>query len=51
MKGNPEAENESDPGFRKPVFQFSYNYGKKTKDGKYAVPDGVSEMEATSCSF
>ena len=51
LQGNPEAEDRFDPGFKHPVFQLSYNQGKKTNDRKYEVPDRTYARDSRSCNF
>ena len=50
LEGNPLSDR-VDPGFEHSIFQFSYNDGERTEDGKFLVPDGVSHRRVSSCSF
>ena len=52
FKGNPEATKGQDPGLKSlGIFQFTYNQGLTTADGRYSIPDDTTVNDAQSCSF
>ena len=52
FKGNPETTKGLDPGIKSlGIFQFTYNQGLTTADGRYSIPDGTTVNDAQSCSF
>ena len=52
FRGNPEDTKGLDPGFLgHGIFQFSYNQGRTTADGRYSIPDHTMVNDAQSCSF
>ena len=49
--GNPHDKT-TDPGFTKrKIFQFSYNEGGETADGRYQTPDFVDISGQVDCSL
>jgi hypothetical protein len=50
LSGNPLSD-QVDPGFEHAIFEFSYINKDTTEDGKYLVPDGVSNRKVSSCTF
>ena len=52
IRGNPLNTAGSDPGFvGRGVFQYTYNQGLTTADGRYSIPDYTTVNDADSCSF
>ena len=52
LKGNPQNTDGLDPGFLgRGIFQFTYNQGLTTADGRYSIPDYTTVNDAQSCSF
>ena len=52
FRGNPQDTNGLDPGFLgHGIFQFTYNQGRTTADGRYSIPDHTMVNDALSCSF
>ena len=52
FRGNPQVTNGLDPGFLgHGIFQFTYNQGRTTADGRYSIPDHTMVNDAQSCSF
>ena len=52
FNGNPETTKGLDPGLKSlGIFQFTYNRGLTTADGRYSIPDGTTVNDAQSCSF
>ena len=39
LYGNPKSNDMFDPGFYKPVFEFSYTTNKTTEYKKFLIPD------------
>ncbi len=50
LEGNPLVD-QMDPGFKYPIFQFTYQEQQTTEDGTYLVPDDVLARQLYSCSF
>lgn len=51
MTGNPLSTEGLDPGFKHSIFDFSFNKGAKTEDGKYSIPDNLSHRKIAACSL
>ena len=52
LRGNPQNTGGLDPGFlHQGIFQFTYNQGLTTADGRYSIPDYTTVNDAQSCSF
>ena len=52
FRGNPQNTDGFDPGFLGlGIFQFTYNQGLTTADGRYSIPDYTTVNDAQSCSF
>lgn len=50
LEGNPIV-NQLDPGFKYPIFQFTYEDQQTTEDGAYLIPDGMMSRQQYACSF
>ena len=52
LRGNPQNTAGLDPGFLgQGIFQFTYNQGLTTADGRYSIPDYTTVNDIQSCSF
>ncbi len=49
-EGNPMT-NMIDPGFTMPIFDFSFDKGEKTEDGRFRLPDYTLSRQLSSCSY
>lgn len=50
VKGNPLVDT-VDKGFVSKIFEWSYNEGLLTEDGRYKIPDQIYVRKSSSCSL
>ena len=50
ITGNPISKS-VDTGFGHSIYKVSYSKGQTTSDGRYLIPDGMSNRIVSSCSF
>ena len=52
FKGNPHSTEGLDPGFMgQALYEFTYDQGHTTPDGRYTIPDHTNVLQSFTCSF